>query len=74
MNWINKVIIKKYFILRVILNIGEELYFGDIKVGKILIDKPFPFALVKLLNPDLADFKDKELKCNDAKVSIIEIN
>jgi len=56
------------------LNIGEELYFGDIKVGKILINKPFPFALIKLLNPDLADFKDKELKCNNAKVSIIEIN
>ena len=53
------------------LNIGEELYFGDIKVGKILIDKPFPFALIKLYDPDILSFKSKEIYIRNKKVQII---
>jgi folate-binding protein YgfZ len=53
------------------IKIGEDLNFGEIKIGKILINNPYPFALVKLFDPDFSDFKDKELKCGNAKVKII---
>ena len=53
------------------IKIGEDLNFGEIKIGKILINSPYPFALVKLFDPDFSDFKDKELKCGNAKVKII---
>ena len=39
--------------------------------GKILINNPYPFAIVKLFDPDFSDFKDKELSCGNAKVKII---
>jgi hypothetical protein len=53
------------------IKIGEDLNFGEIKIGKILINNPYPFALVKLFDPDFSDFKDKELSCGNAKVKII---
>jgi folate-binding protein YgfZ len=53
------------------IEVGEDLKFGEIKIGKILIDKPHSFALVKLFDPDFSDFKDKELDCGKVKVRII---
>ena len=53
------------------IKIGEDLNFGEIKIGKILINNPYPFALVKLFDPDFSDFKDSELSCGNAKVKII---
>jgi hypothetical protein len=54
-----------------VIEVGEDLKFGEIKIGKILIDKPHSFALVKLFDPDFSDFKNKELNCENAKVKII---
>ena len=53
------------------VKVGEDLSFGEIKIGKILIDKPHSFALVKLFDPDFPDFKDKELGCGKVKAKII---
>jgi len=53
------------------IEVGEDLKFGEIKIGKILIDKPHSFALVKLFDPDFSDFKDKELNCGKVKAKII---
>ena len=53
------------------IEVGEDLKFGGIKIGKILIDKPHSFALVKLFDPDFSDFKDKELNCGKVKAKII---
>ena len=53
------------------IEIGDELSFNEIKIGKILIKKPHSFALVKLFDPNFSDFKDKELSCGNAKVKII---
>jgi folate-binding protein YgfZ len=53
------------------VKVGEDLNFGKIKIGKILIDKPHAFALVKLFDPDFSDFKDKELDCGKVKAKII---
>ena len=51
--------------------VGDDLNFGKTKVGKILINKPYPFALVKLFDPDFLDFKDKELFSGNVKINII---
>ena len=37
------------------IKIGENLNFGEIKIGKILINNPYPFALVKLFDPSVDD-------------------
>ena len=52
------------------VNIGDDLIFEKIKIGRILIDKPYPFALVKLFDPDFSDFKDKELICGTSKAKL----
>ena len=54
------------------IGIGDEISFGKIKVGKILIDKPYPFALIKLSDPDFTIFKNKELACGNFKVKIVD--
>ena len=50
---------------------SQSLFFTKLKIGKILINNPYPFALVKLFDPDFSNFKDKELSCGKAKVKII---
>ena len=53
------------------LKIGDELFFEKKIIGKVLIDKPFPFALVKLFDPNFSEFKDKEILSNNIKVKFI---
>ena len=53
------------------LKIGDEIKYNDDIIGKVLIDKPFPFALIKLFNPEFSVFKNKKLKINDNNVEII---
>ena len=53
------------------LKIGDEIKYNDDVIGKVLIDKPFPFALIKLFNPEFSVFKNKRLKINDNNVEII---
>ena len=54
------------------LNIGDEITFNNIKIGKILIDQPYPFGLVKVLEPNLEDFKDKKLLANNKECKILQ--
>ena len=53
------------------LNIGDEITFKNIKIGKILIDQPYPFGLIKVLEPSLEDFKDKKLLANNKECKIL---
>ena len=53
------------------VEVGDELIFDKIKIGKILINETHPFALVKLFDPNFLDFKDKELNCGKGKVKIV---
>ena len=53
------------------VKIGDEIKFNDNVIGKILIDKPYPFALIKLFDPEFSVFKDKTLKINNNNVEII---
>ena len=54
------------------LNIGDEITFNNIKIGEILIDQPYPFGLIKVLEPNLEDFKDKKLLANNKECKILE--
>ena len=54
------------------LNIGDEITYNNIKIGKILIDEPFPFGLIKILEPDLEKFKDKKLLANNKECKILK--
>ena len=54
------------------LDIGDEITFNNIKIGKILIDQPYPFGLIKVLEPNLEDFKDKKLLANNKECKILE--
>jgi len=53
------------------LNLGDELTFNNVKIGKILINEPYPFALISLFNPDFSNFKDQEIYASNGKVRII---
>ena len=54
------------------LNIGDEITFNDIKIGKILIDKPYPFGLIKIIDPHLEEFKNKKLLANNKECKILQ--
>ena len=54
------------------LNIGDEITFNNIKKGKILINQPYPFGLIKVLEPNLEDFIDKKLLADNKECKILE--
>ena len=53
------------------LNVGDELIFDGSKIGKVLISGPYPFALIKLFDPDFEVFKNHEIETSHGKVKII---
>ena len=53
------------------INIGSEIMFNNNKIGKVLIDEPHPFALIKLYDPEFSEFKDKEMQADNTKVKIL---
>ena len=54
------------------LKIGDEVIYNDIKIGKILIDQPYPFGLIKVVDPDLEEFKGKKLLANNKECKILQ--
>mgnify|MGYP003993375639 CR=1 FL=1 len=40
--------------------------------GKIIIDKPYSFGLIKIVDPDLNEFSDTELICGNSKIIILK--
>ena len=53
------------------VKIGDEIKYNDYVIGKILIDKPYPFALIKLFAPEFSLFGNKTLKLNNNNAEII---
>jgi len=53
------------------LSVGSDIIFNNINIGKVLISEPYPFALIKLFDPDFSDFKKKEILAGNKKVTII---
>ena len=54
------------------LNLGEEIFYNKIKIGKILIEQPYPFGLIKVIDPNIEDFENKELLVNNKKCKILK--
>ena len=51
---------------------NDIIKYKDSDIGKILIDKPYSFALVKVVEPDLNDFVDIELVCGKSRIKIFK--
>ena len=54
------------------LNLGEEIFYNKTKIGKILIEQPYPFGLVKVVDPNVEEFENKELLVNTKKSRILK--
>ena len=64
---------KKLFAIETKNNLqkGAELIFDGEVIGRILIDKPYPFAIVNLKNSDNNFYKNKELNIDKEKIKLI---
>ena len=54
------------------LSANDIIKYKDSEVGKIMIDKPYSFALIKVVEPDLKEFTNTELMCGNSKVKILK--
>ena len=53
------------------LKFSDEIKFKEKVIGKILIDGAYPFALIKLFDPDFSEFYKESLKVNKTDVKIL---
>ena len=53
------------------LKILDEIKFNDQIVGKVLINGQYPFALIKLFDPELKVFSDQNLKVKESSIQIL---
>jgi len=51
---------------------SDIIKYRDSEIGKIMINEPYSFALVKVVDPDLKEFHNAELVCGNSKVKIIK--
>jgi len=51
---------------------NDVIKYKNNDIGKILIDKPYSFALVKIVEPDIKEFSNTELTCGKSKVKILK--
>ena len=51
---------------------NDIIKYKDNEIGKIMIGKPYPFALIKVVEPDLKEFTNTELMCGKSKVKILK--
>jgi len=51
---------------------NDIIKYKDSEIGKIMIDKPYSFALIKVVEPDLKEFTNIELMCGKSKVKIFK--
>ncbi len=54
------------------LYLGEEIFYNKTKIGKILIEQPYPFGLLKVIDPNVEEFENKELLANNKKCRILK--
>ena len=53
---------------------NDIIKYKNNEIGKIMIDEPYSFALVKVVDPDLNEFNNSELVCGNSKVKILKPN
>ena len=49
---------------------GDLIKFGNNEIGRILIDNPYPFAIIKVIDPNIKELIGKELNCGSARIQI----
>ena len=54
------------------ISANDIIKYKDSEVGKIMIDKPYSFALIKVIDPDLKEFANIELMCGNSKIKILK--
>jgi len=54
------------------ISANDIIKYKDSEVGKIMIDKPYSFALIKVVDPDIKEFANIELMCGNSKVKILK--
>ena len=53
------------------LKVSDKIKFKEHVIGKILIGDKYPFALIKLFDPEFKEFYKKNLKINESDVQIL---
>ena len=51
---------------------NDTIKYKGNEIGKIMIGKPYSFALIKVVDPDLNEFNNIELTCGNSKVRILK--
>ena len=51
---------------------NDIIKFKGLEVGKIIIDRPYSFAIIKVVEPNLKELVNNELMCGVSKVKIIK--
>jgi folate-binding protein YgfZ len=51
---------------------NDIIKYKNIEIGKIIIDKPYSFGLIKVVEPDLKEFVNKELVCGKSKIKVLK--
>ena len=51
---------------------NDIIKYNNIEIGRIMIDKPYPFALIKVVDPNLEEFANIELICEKSKIKILK--
>ena len=55
-------------------NISENdiIKYKDAEIGKIMINKPYSFGLIKVVEPDIKELINADLTCGSSKIKIIK--
>jgi len=51
---------------------NDIIKYKDIEIGKIIIDRPYIFGLIKIVEPNLKEFANNELMCGQSKIKILK--
>ena len=53
---------------------NDIIKLNENEIGKVMIDSPYPFALIKVVDPELKKFINVELTCGNSKIKILKPN
>jgi len=61
-------------IIKISGNVNENdiIKYKDNEIGKVIIEEPYTFGLIKIIEPDLNEFINIELECGNSKVKILK--
>ena len=51
---------------------NDIVKYKDKEIGKIMIDKPYPFGLIQVIDPDIKELSNTILVCGNSKIKIIK--